>query len=214
MIGLTAEQVLTCMGAPAQTAKQGATEVWNYPSGGQIDSFGTTSAYGQGSGTLTTTGSNGFYSGQAYGSSFSSGVSAARYCVVNVVITSGRVTAVNYQGRTGGLLTEGEQCAYAVSNCVRQTPTPAASTPPATLASTSSNSSDAVQAFVSWCKSVDPSSSAGCDCMPDAMKEEGVSDQWLRAMLTTAGVLTGPAPAIAPGRSDEFNRAIRRCGLQ
>ena len=33
MVGLSKEQVLTCMGAPANKAAEGATEVWGYASG-------------------------------------------------------------------------------------------------------------------------------------------------------------------------------------
>jgi hypothetical protein len=32
---------------------------------------------------------------------------------------AGAVSAVNYQGPTGGLITAGEQCAYAVEPCVK-----------------------------------------------------------------------------------------------
>jgi hypothetical protein len=34
-------------------------------------------------------------------------------------MSSGIVSAVNYQRPTGGLLTQGEQCAYAVDACVK-----------------------------------------------------------------------------------------------
>jgi hypothetical protein len=47
-------------------------------------------------------------------------VNADRFCRVNVVMASGQVSAVNYLGRTGGLLTGGEQCAYAVDACVKK----------------------------------------------------------------------------------------------
>ena len=33
MVGMSKEQVLTCMGAPANKAAEGATEVWGYASG-------------------------------------------------------------------------------------------------------------------------------------------------------------------------------------
>jgi len=47
----------------------------------------------------------------------------ARFCRVNVVMSGGQVSAVNYLGQTGGLLTAGEQCSYAVDACVnRQQP--------------------------------------------------------------------------------------------
>jgi hypothetical protein len=88
LVGMTKEEVLVCMGAPPQRANAGVTEVWSYPSGGDNFSFG--------------------FAGTSY--------SMRRYCVVNIVIIGERVSAVNYNGRTGSL---GEQCAFAVKNCVR-----------------------------------------------------------------------------------------------
>jgi hypothetical protein len=96
MVGMSKEQVLTCMGPPATKAAEGQTEVWAYNSGD-----GTT-----------------FASGSVSGGSFS-GVSSSRFCRINLVMASGAVSAVNYQGPTGGLITAGEQCAYAVDACVR-----------------------------------------------------------------------------------------------
>lgn len=78
---MPAEQVLSCMGAPAARHSVNNTEVWTYPSGGT---------------TLTS----------------------SAYCTVSIVMTQGRVSEVNYTGRTGGLLNRGEQCAYAVEHCV------------------------------------------------------------------------------------------------
>jgi hypothetical protein len=93
MVGLSKEQVLTCMGPPANKA---ATEVWGYASG---------------NGMTVASASYDRYGGTA--------VSSSRFCNVNTVMASGRVTAVNYTGPTGGLLTAGEQCAYAVDACVK-----------------------------------------------------------------------------------------------
>ena len=103
MVGMTKEQVLTCMGPPAQTAQTGSTEVWRYGSGG--DSL---------SGAVVT--------GTSYGSGATAtgiGWSRNRYCIVDVVMRGGRVSKVNYSGRTGGLFSRGEQCAFAIENCVR-----------------------------------------------------------------------------------------------
>ena len=97
MVGLSKEQVLTCMGPPANKAAEGATEVWGYASG---------------NGMTVASASYDRYGGTA--------VSSSRFCNINIVMASGRVTAVNYTGPTGGLLTAGEQCAYAVDACVRQ----------------------------------------------------------------------------------------------
>jgi outer membrane protein assembly factor BamE (lipoprotein component of BamABCDE complex) len=97
MVGLSKEQVLACMGAPANKAAEGATEVWGYTSG---------------NGMTVASASYDRYGGTA--------VASSRFCNVNVVMASGRVTAVNYTGPTGGLLTAGEQCGYAVDACVKR----------------------------------------------------------------------------------------------
>ena len=116
MIGLTKEQVLACMGPPAAHAAEGATEVWSYESGNDRR---TTVAFGQSRTSGSLYGSPGYASGSAVTLSSGVGVSARRHCTVNVVMSEGRVSRVNYSGPTGGLLTPGEQCAFAVSNCVQ-----------------------------------------------------------------------------------------------
>jgi len=105
MVGLRKEAVLRCMGPPANSAVVGATEVWSYNSGnGQTDTVDFANAWG----------TRGFAGGVG------SGVSTSRFCKIDIVMQSERVTQVNYSGPTGGLLTKGEQCAFAVENCVRQ----------------------------------------------------------------------------------------------
>lgn len=116
MIGLRKEQVLACMGVPANKASEGETEVWSYNSGnGTV----VASTFGNSTTNLTVNGGPGYATGQAntFGSGF--GVSSRRFCTVNVVLTGGIVTRVNYVGPTGGLLTAGEQCAFAVQNCTQ-----------------------------------------------------------------------------------------------
>jgi len=107
MIGMTKEKVLACMGAPTQQAAAGETEVWSYPSGGDTSSFGS-----------ATASTNPYV---PFGETHVSGSShhVHLYCVVNIVMAGGRVTAVNYTGRTGRRATQGEQCAFAVQNCVQ-----------------------------------------------------------------------------------------------
>jgi hypothetical protein len=97
MVGMAKEQVLACKGAPANKAAEGATEVWGYASG---------------NGMTVASASFDRYGGTA--------VSSNRFCNVNVVFGGGQVSAVNYTGPTGGLLTAGEQCAYAVDACVKR----------------------------------------------------------------------------------------------
>lgn len=101
MIGLSKEKVLTCMGVPANKMTVGNTEVWAYQSGN-----------GQRQGTVFASGNNGFVSGV--------GISTQRFCNINIVMANNVVTQVNYSGPTGGLLSAGEQCAYAVQNCTHQ----------------------------------------------------------------------------------------------
>jgi hypothetical protein len=116
MIGLRKEQVLACMGVPANKASEGSTEVWSYDSGnGQV----IASAFGGSTTQASATGGPGFATGQANTVSSGIGVSSRRFCKVDIVMTNGVVSRVNYSGPTGGLLTTGEQCAFAVQNCVR-----------------------------------------------------------------------------------------------
>ncbi|WP_334381784.1 MULTISPECIES: hypothetical protein [unclassified Bradyrhizobium] len=96
MVGMSKEQILACMGPPANKAAEGQTEVWGYNSG---------------DGTVVA-------SGSISGGSFS-GVSSSRFCKINLVFAGSAVNSVNYQGPTGGLITAGEQCAYAVDACVK-----------------------------------------------------------------------------------------------
>jgi hypothetical protein len=116
MVGLSKEHVLGCMGVPANRAAEGQTEVWTYNSGdgrtiGMAFSQGTSTASGTVSGSILS--AAGSSSGTSFGTSF------RLHCTVSVVMTNGRVSRVNYSGPTGGLITQGEQCAYAVHNCLR-----------------------------------------------------------------------------------------------
>lgn len=47
------------------------------------------------------------------------GTRRSRACTVNVVLTDAKVSRVSYSGPTGGVLTKGEQCAYAVESCMK-----------------------------------------------------------------------------------------------
>lgn len=97
MVGMSKEQVLICMGPPMQKATEGQTEVWSYLSGnGQSTAF-----------------INDVGGGQAFASS------SRKFCNIQIVMAEGRVNRVNYSGPTGALMTPGEQCAFAVQNCVK-----------------------------------------------------------------------------------------------
>ena len=117
MLGLTKEQVLSCMGVSAVKAAEGSTEVWCYNFG---NDHTQTATFGQSTTNASAAGGRGFASGTAFTTGTAVGVSSRRHCTVNVVMSGSRVSRVNYSGPTGGLLTAGEQCAYAVQNCAPQ----------------------------------------------------------------------------------------------
>jgi hypothetical protein len=114
MVGLTKEQVLACMGPPAAKTAEGTTEVWSYHSGNDRT---TVSAIGSSTTNASIVGGPGNASGTASTLSSGIGIASRRYCNVSVVMADGRVSRVNYSGPTGGALTGGEQCAFAVQNC-------------------------------------------------------------------------------------------------
>lgn len=81
MLGLSKEQVLSCMGPPGTRASEGATEVWSY------STFGGTTT----SAALT---------GNQFGT-FGSATTSQDSCIVNLTMRDGVVAAANYrsQGR-------------------------------------------------------------------------------------------------------------------
>lgn len=99
LVGMSDEKILTCMGPPQAKASAGATEVWQYASGN-----------GHTQGNVMVSGNRNFATGSV--------VSSSRFCNVNVAMNNHVVQSVNYAGPTGGLITEGEQCAFVVSNCL------------------------------------------------------------------------------------------------
>lgn len=115
LVGMNKGEILACMGAPAGRMSEGSTEVWTYLSGGDSVYHGSGTSYTTGSSYSTGYSSTG--SASTYGSA--SGVVQNRSCKIDLVISSDVVRRVLYSGRTGGLLTKGEQCAFAVENCVQ-----------------------------------------------------------------------------------------------
>lgn len=120
MVGFSREQVLACMGPPATRAAEGTTEVWSYGSGNdRTTTVGTGFAQTDGSISGERRGNQFSATGQATTTSLATVSSSRRFCTVNVVMTDGRVSRLNYAGPTGGILTGGEQCAFVVQNCLR-----------------------------------------------------------------------------------------------
>lgn len=104
LVGKSRGEILACMGTPQGSAKADGVEVFSYTSGGDTQTFSD----------ATLTANNGYVTG------FGSSDTYRRYCKVDIVFEGDAVTRVNYSGRTGGLLTQGEQCAFAVAPCVGQ----------------------------------------------------------------------------------------------
>ncbi len=103
LVGMSGEQIIACMGPPNSRSALGGTEVWQYRSGnGHTDVDSGVSATSVG----------GFRAASV------SSTATQRFCIINVVMSGLTVRAVNYSGPTGGVLTDGEQCAFALKNCL------------------------------------------------------------------------------------------------
>jgi hypothetical protein len=99
LVGMTDEKIFACMGPPRGHSTLGSTDVWQYNSGNGHVQTGA-----------VVTANSGIVSGSA--------VTTARFCTVNIAMSNRVVQSVNYSGPTGGVLTEGEQCAFAVKACL------------------------------------------------------------------------------------------------
>jgi hypothetical protein len=90
MIGLSKAKIRACLGPPDWRKSVSATEIWSY-------GFGATQIEGQGFAT--------------------SGNPRHPRCRVNIVMTNGVVSQVNYAGLAGDSLDLGERCAFPVAAC-------------------------------------------------------------------------------------------------
>ncbi|MDE1901674.1 MAG: hypothetical protein KGI37_08535 [Alphaproteobacteria bacterium] len=99
MLDMSRQDVLACMGIPKKKAHAGNTEVWAYPS---TDGSGDSQSETQKIGSL----------------SLHNNTRDRSDCTVDIVMTDGIVTRVNYIGPSDSLFAPNEQCGYAVANCV------------------------------------------------------------------------------------------------
>jgi hypothetical protein len=97
MIGLSKKHVRACLGAPDRRARIGSTDIWAYRSGSA-----------EVVGLFLASGVNGTASWFAHDPR----------CAVIVIMTHSRVSQIAYSAPDGGPLPLGEQCAFAVENCV------------------------------------------------------------------------------------------------
>jgi len=97
LVGKSKEYILMCAGVPMRSQQHENMEFMTYYSGGDSDAYGAGTASSAGAGAVSV---------------------KKRYCEVTFVLRDGVVEKVNYAGRTGGLITEGEQCAFVLENCL------------------------------------------------------------------------------------------------
>jgi len=117
MMGLSKARLFACMGIPDKKAHEDDIEIWSYKSGNNHRETSRVSNRYTGKKYFDD---DEFIDSLTSSITLSDSVSESRYCTVQVVMTNGVVEAVHYNGPTGGLLTEDEQCAYAVRNCVKE----------------------------------------------------------------------------------------------
>lgn len=104
MLGLRDDQVRQCAGPPSTVERRGDSEIWVYQSGGEDVRRDTTPT--------------GFGRGET-GLSPGADPLPKRNCTIRLTMRNQRVTRVNYYGVTGGVFSQGEQCAFIVANCLR-----------------------------------------------------------------------------------------------
>jgi hypothetical protein len=92
MIGLSGGAVRACLGPPTVRRRVGSTEILSYENG-RVEI--------EGSGFATV------------------GHPRHAECRVNIFVTAGVVTQVNYAGPAGDPLDAGERCAFPVSACIQ-----------------------------------------------------------------------------------------------
>jgi hypothetical protein len=97
LIGMSKNELLSCAGVPDKAISSNDIEFLSYRSGGET-SYSANTFYGYNTTTLIN--------------------SRTRFCDITITLKNDTVQSVKYSGKTGGLLTKGEQCAYVLENCV------------------------------------------------------------------------------------------------
>ena len=97
MIGMSKGELLSCAGVPDKAMSSNGTEFLSYRSGGET-SYSANTIYGYNATTFIN--------------------SSYRFCDITITLKNDKVQRVSYSGKTGGFLTQGEQCAYVLENCV------------------------------------------------------------------------------------------------
>jgi hypothetical protein len=100
MMGASKDQVLACMGQPANKSSAGTAEVWSYKSdSGSVEPFET-------------------------GGEQTQAPSARRpnptACTINITLVGGRVSKLSYTGPDGEVMAASQHCAYALEDCLHR----------------------------------------------------------------------------------------------
>ena len=101
LIGMSKKDLLSCAGVPVRQDHADDLEFLTYTGGGDSSSVGYASRTSPSSAIIVSK-------------------RKQRYCEATFVLKDGKVQKINYSGRTGGLATRGEQCAFIVENCLSQ----------------------------------------------------------------------------------------------
>jgi hypothetical protein len=97
LIGMSKGELLSCAGVPDKAMSSNGSEYLSYRSGGET-SYSANTIYGYNATTFIN--------------------SKYKFCDITITLKNDKVQSVKYSGQTGGLLTQGEQCAYVLENCV------------------------------------------------------------------------------------------------
>jgi len=125
MIGMPKTYVLSCMGTPSNSTISGGTEVLSYHTG----SVATNSNEQAGSNVVHIE------------------TLQSPICKIDITLTRGRVSNVQYNGLHGAPTMVAKQCAYAIENCLSERPGPAIYSVPQSPASARSTSAPLAQPF-------------------------------------------------------------------
>jgi hypothetical protein len=99
MMGASKDQVLACMGQPANKSTVGTAEVWSYNStSGSVEPFET-----GGEQSLAPTARR----------------PSPTVCTVNITLVGGRVSKLSYAGPDGEAVAASQHCAYALESCLQ-----------------------------------------------------------------------------------------------
>jgi hypothetical protein len=107
LVGMQKRDLFACAGLPVRDEKVDDLEFLVYEGGGDVVGASTSHASATAWGNTVS------------GNQTTVAKATRRYCQATFTLKDGVVQRVTYQGRTGGLLSKGEQCAFVVEACLK-----------------------------------------------------------------------------------------------